>query len=249
MKSPLWKETESHVFRILRPDEAKLLMKSVTMALAPRYLQEKYSTYDMKVYVSCLLLTGMRYPELEYLQKNEGSYLRKEGHVYLPMAATGKDKRKNPSRYVRLSDAGREEIDKLWIARPMPEMYQLDQLLHKWAERAGFEKWRFNKTMKRTVKDDLGHVVFEEYESPKSGKILKRPKKERVPKVLITNGVVIRSFRKTWESWLIHSFPEHEGEIIDSQGHDDRTAIKHYRNLIFDQEDKANMRPFVGGYF
>ena len=60
-------------------------------------------------------------------------------------------------------------------------------------------------------------------------------------------GYVIKSFRKTWESWCITIYKENVYHIFLSQGHDELTALKHYLNLPFTQQDKQQMSKYVGG--
>lgn len=61
-------------------------------------------------------------------------------------------------------------------------------------------------------------------------------------------GLGPKTTRKTWESWLIFSYPEHWLQILLSQGHTSATSINHYLNLPFLEEDKEAMKPFVQGW-
>jgi len=63
-----------------------------------------------------------------------------------------------------------------------------------------------------------------------------------------TVGLCPKSFRKTWESWLVWYYPEKQLSIMQSQGHDSTTSIQHYLNLAFKEEDRIYMKEFVDGW-
>lgn len=57
-----------------------------------------------------------------------------------------------------------------------------------------------------------------------------------------------RSLRKTWESWLVVSFPDRLQEIVLSQGHTRDTALTHYFNIPFTEKDRQMMRKWIDGW-
>lgn len=57
-----------------------------------------------------------------------------------------------------------------------------------------------------------------------------------------------KTTRKTWESWLMVTYPERWMHILLSQGHTAGTSVMHYLNLGFWDEDKAAMKPYVEGW-
>lgn len=63
-----------------------------------------------------------------------------------------------------------------------------------------------------------------------------------------SKGVCSKSFRKTWESWLVYYYPYLQMSIMMSQGHTSTTSITHYLNLAFTEEDKIYMREFVDNW-
>lgn len=63
-----------------------------------------------------------------------------------------------------------------------------------------------------------------------------------------TQGLCVKSFRKTWESFLTFYYPEKQTLICMSQGHSSITAVKHYLNMRFDERDKLEMRSLVEGW-
>lgn len=62
-------------------------------------------------------------------------------------------------------------------------------------------------------------------------------------------GLSPKTTRKTYEAWLMKSFPERQIEIFMRQGHTSATSIRYYLNLPFTDEDKAGMEEWVRGVF
>lgn len=58
-------------------------------------------------------------------------------------------------------------------------------------------------------------------------------------------GLSAKTFRKTWESWLLFSNPERTMKIALSQGHTELTQLRHYANLPFLDKDKEDMKEWV----
>ena len=65
---------------------------------------------------------------------------------------------------------------------------------------------------------------------------------------LLIEGLSAKTFRKTWESWLLFSYPERAMDIALSQGHTELTQLRHYANLPFLDRDKEEMKEFVVGW-
>ena len=61
-------------------------------------------------------------------------------------------------------------------------------------------------------------------------------------------GLSAKSTRKTWESWLIVSYPDKALLIAMSQGHTQITAMNHYLNLPFSQEEIRRIRSYTEGW-
>jgi len=62
------------------------------------------------------------------------------------------------------------------------------------------------------------------------------------------HGACAKSTRKTWESWLVITYPSRVEEIFISQGHVEATALKHYLAFPFDAEDRKEMLYYVEGW-
>ena len=61
-------------------------------------------------------------------------------------------------------------------------------------------------------------------------------------------GLSVKTFRKTWESWLVASYPNAIPIIMMSQGHTDRVSIMHYLNIPFTQEERSEIRIRTAGW-
>ena len=61
-------------------------------------------------------------------------------------------------------------------------------------------------------------------------------------------GITPKMFRKTLVSWLVFCCPERLLEIMLSMGHTDNVSMKHYLGLPFRNEDKDEMRNYIGGW-
>ncbi|TMI07822.1 hypothetical protein E6H34_07055 [Candidatus Bathyarchaeota archaeon] len=61
-------------------------------------------------------------------------------------------------------------------------------------------------------------------------------------------GLGPKTLRKSWESWLVASYPERVLEAFLSQGHTQMTAPSHYLGLPFTQADKDAMLEYVSGW-
>jgi integrase len=167
---------------ILRPYEYKKIRNSVKR--------------DRQILLDTLLLTGMRYIELERLYANpswfDGSF------IHLPEFAQGKVKRKQKERWIRLSIMGKTML---------PQFFELNFI----PDRIAFDKWlSYN---------------FKEYPM-----------------------ICAKTFRKTWESWLLITYPHRSLEIALSQGHTQLTQLNYYANLPFTDQDKEDMKEFVMGW-
>lgn len=66
---------------------------------------------------------------------------------------------------------------------------------------------------------------------------------------LETEGLGPKTFRKTWESWLVCVYPERSLQIAQNQGHTTATSLMYYLNMPFSEEEKSQMKPFVDGMF
>ena len=73
---------------------------------------------------------------------------------------------------------------------------------------------------------------------------LKRSKLE-VPKDATLS---VKTFRKTYESWMVATYPESIPLIAMCQGHSEPTAMKYYLNIPFDKDEKKEIREHLVGW-
>jgi integrase len=180
------RSSEKFQVRILRPSEFEVLREAMDN--------------DTKRIATSLLLTGMRYAELQRFRVNpdwlDGKF------IYLPRGSMLKVKAKQKERAIRLSDMGRTLIaDFFQSSLPLPELAAFDM------------------------------------------KIMRLSRK-----MLEGNPVNNKTFRKTWESWLVFYYPDKSLQIALSQGHTTVTQYEHYLNMPFDEEDRKEMRKWVEGW-
>ena len=57
-----------------------------------------------------------------------------------------------------------------------------------------------------------------------------------------------KTTRKSWESWLVFTYENKTLQIFQSQGHTQMTALQHYLNMPFTDNDKLQMKEFVDGW-
>ncbi|KQC06931.1 MAG: hypothetical protein APR55_04440 [Methanolinea sp. SDB] len=74
--------------------------------------------------------------------------------------------------------------------------------------------------------------------------LIRGAKKAKLP----IHGITPKMTRKTWESWLVASYPSMTIQIALSQGHSDLTALKHYLNISFSSSEKEEMKKYVTGF-
>lgn len=184
--------------RILRPCEYKVLYDTIPKK-------------DYKTALNALLLSGMRYIEMQRFQQNpkwfDGDFIHLPAEAQKKIKKVSKSGRKprtQQPRDVKLNPLGKNVI--LYfidIKMRLPGWQSWKDNLRRWGEKAG----------------------------------LSDPKR-----------INVKTTRKTWESWLLATYPERITEITLSQGHDAITSIKHYINIAFTNDDKRDMEEFVGGW-
>ena len=174
--------------RILRPWEYKQLYNAVPKK-------------DFKTMLNALLLTGMRYVEMQRFQRNpewfDGEF------IHLPEEAILKHERKQAERDIILNPLGKNVVSYFVdVERKLPCWQTWKDNLRRWALMGKLEPTKIN----------------------------------------------VKTTRKTWESWLLASYPNRFTEITLSQGHTTVTSIKHYLNVAFTREDKRDMKDYTEGW-
>lgn len=63
-----------------------------------------------------------------------------------------------------------------------------------------------------------------------------------------TTGIEPKMARKTWESWLVATYPNATIYILASQGHILTTALQHYVGIGFSKEEIADIKQYTDGW-
>jgi hypothetical protein len=61
-------------------------------------------------------------------------------------------------------------------------------------------------------------------------------------------GLSVKSFRKTWESWLASTYPDIIEWICLSQGHTSRTSMAHYLGVPFTADERSHIYKYTVGW-
>ena len=263
-KVPLFDENNNYQkIRILRPKEAVALIDNVDVRDEKtwRYLQDRnISTKDVQAWLRFLLLSGCRFSEMVMVRKDPSLRLS-NGTIRIPNYFGGKEMRTLKARNILLSDMGRDMLDAFFSSAQIPAdpdenndgtkqvMRSLSSMLHVAGEKIGLESMTFNvKRMSPKIGDDGKRLKLKKL--TKDGREIEVYERKVAFDTITTNGCSIRSMRKSWESWLIHSFggEKLETQIFLSQGHTKQTAFRFYLNLGFDEEDIVDIRVCTKGY-
>lgn len=61
-------------------------------------------------------------------------------------------------------------------------------------------------------------------------------------------GITVRTSRKSLESWLLTAYPDRAAWIALSQGHTETTALRHYLNVSFTDQERNDILDEVKGW-
>jgi integrase len=109
------------------------------------------------------------------------------------------------------------------------------------------QRWVHLSSRGRAVVENV-HQILNGTKIPSESAISRYMKRCALKGGIDGNGMNMKMFRKTWESWLIASYPDRKEEVFLSQGHTSLTALQHYVNLPFTEEDKLKMREWTEGW-
>jgi len=174
---------------------------------------------ESEIQFKFLLLTGMRYVEAKRFQQNPNWF---DGNfIHLPKIAT---------------KTGRKDIT---LTKKKKEGEKVRK------PRSQLERWiRLNPLGKEITKS---FITLKKPLPTWQGWTSNLERWMRFAK-LDPVGMSPKTTRKTWESWLVFYYPDKLTNIVLSQGHTTTTAIQHYLNMPFIQEDRKLMREFVEGW-
>ena len=250
MKTPIWKTANRQATRILRYDEVVRLLSNLELEPKGSWTRKiTASKGTVQVWLQALLFTGMRFHELAILHSHP-ELLQDDGTIILEKNTfydVGKKKQTLRERVVYLSDMGLEIINKFFGVLPLHsdpgEAYRyLDSVLVATGKALEYPERRITFKENRTI----GIT-----ETENDGKKKRVKQTTPVERTLVTNGLSVRVFRKTWNSWLVNYFKNdvHSLMIAEmSMGHTDQTALKHYLTLQFDADDMKDIEKAVKGF-
>jgi len=175
---------------------------------------------EFKTMIQAMLYTGMRYIELKRFQQHPEWF---DGDfIHLPCEASKKVKRKQQERWVRLNNQGRMIIQYFMkYKKPLPSYQSMSQNLSCWALRAGFPEAHIKKI---------------------------KLKNGEIKKLYVCPGLSVKTFRKSWESWLMFCHPQQIAMITLSQGHTTLTSLQHYVNMPFTESDRNEILQYIQGW-
>lgn len=248
----LMSESEGQIVRVLRASEMEALLNAVDINdehgnKSRKWLRQRnVTTEDVKSWFKFALFTGTRFGEAIVVHRDP-SLLFNPYTIRIPNYPGAKRKRKTTFRNISLSYKGREFIPEFFDAVQLPSddekqvrqtLTSLSLILHGAADRINLDSYDFDIQIADgpVYTDDKG-----------------KQRKEKTVHRLNTNGVTFRSFRKTWESWLVLTFANDylsHVKIAKGQGHDIETSMDFYTKILsgFDRDDRKEVIPWVDGY-
>ena len=238
-KTPIWEAKYSQLIRILRYSEMKALFGSLDVEDQGRFrVNLGISSDDLALWLQALLFTGMRLSELwkfrehpELLQRNNTILLARE--IFYD---SGKKKQTAQERVVQLSDMGIKVVNAFLQSARMPRMpftttaTAIDHILEQTALKLRFQTRVFKYRQRERLPSGKFAYTYRDHE---------------------TTGIRIRSFRKSWDSWLVNTFgsdPMRMDMIMLSQGHNHATSLSHYLTFGLDYDDKQDIKKAMKGY-
>jgi len=248
-KTPIWFTKRAQCTRILRYSEAKAIISAIRNERNTDNPWE--DTLDVprsviQIWLQALLVTGMRMSELWILHEHpelwqdNGAILLERDKFY----DVGKKKQRTMERTVYLSDMGIPIMERFYKVPMLADDFKtanraLGSMLHN----AG----KAIKLPERTFIRRINSREAVQIDGKTEWKITGNKDSQQ-----ITNGVMVRSFRKTWDSWLVNAYHQSSPTFLmlieRSIGHSIQTAMKDYLTFNFDQEDLGDIKKAVKGF-
>ncbi len=248
--------------RILRVSEARELIRNINAKDQGIFRRMEISSGDARMWFQAMLFTGMRTSELIKLKQNPTDrngipLFQRNGTIRLDKEIfydTGKRRQVARERIVIMSGQGRAIMHRFMSETGMPKMIYdktltaaemssvFGAMLKASADRIGLELRPFGRTVNKTLKDGYGSIVYDNDGGKQTQRVV-------VPQD--TTGVVLRSFRASWESWLVSTRGKDELALINictSIGHTRATALEYYLASQFDADDMRDMLTVTEGF-
>ena len=249
-KTPIWKIATKQATRILRYKEVIEILRNLELEPEGAWTYNlPVSKGTVQIWLQALLVTGMRHSELHILHdhpelfQDDGTILLDKNVFY----DVGKQKQTLVERVIYLSDTGMkimpEFFDVPMISPDPKKAYNyLDTVLVATGKKLGYPE----RTIQFKEKQTIG-IEQVEVNGIKQLRRITSP----VEKTVTTNGLSVRVFRKTWNSWLVNYFKNDNNALTIaemSMGHTDQIALQHYLSLQFDEDDTKDIERAVKGF-
>ena len=216
--------------KVVKDEKGKLKFKVTskniwrTLVFRPGEYKEvtKRCDRNYKIIFDVLLYTGMRYEEIMRLRQHEEWFDPDNRKIFLPPEAQKKVKRAMLPRTISLSYQGKSAVENLFDIR-LPMTSVIDQYIYR----------------------NFGMIC------PSQIIELSVPKKTRWGTEIThytNHPFSLKSFRKTYESWLLTYYTNREMAVAQSQGHNTFTQFDHYLVSSFTERDRLEMKEFVEGW-
>lgn len=209
--------------RVLTPAEYEGLLKVITKD-------------SLKKLVRVLLLTGMRYQEVLRLKSNcKGCFQPDRKVIHFK---SGKKAAANSERYIHLTREGVEAVEAFLSDEraTYPGTQGMTINLMRWGQLAGL-----------VASPELEGEIYQGKKDSKTGEVAPVGYNEGLERKNVW-GLSVKSFRKSWESWLAVTYPERLELIAASQGHLTGTALAHYLAVPFSPAEKEQIRTYTAGW-
>ena len=265
------KELHSLIDNVSIKDETAWTKGRDTQSLTEAGFTDK----DIRIWLYFYLYSGVRFSEgifiHNYRDANNKTLYQDNGTLWMPRHKS-KGKLSIVTRTIFFSYNGRKIIEDFFNAPNLPStdanqvqatLTSITQMMHTAGKRIGLPESTLTVSKKITLKDQDGNPIKEmvpsnNFTMNKDGtysKIMKeRIKTKTIEEQVTTNGCAFRSLRKTWESWLTSSLstlgtdPLMKDRILNSQGHTENVAKKHYLEISFDKEDLEDIAKEIEGF-
>lgn len=266
-KDGIYKVSSGQLKRILRPKEYEAIRHNINPDAQGFFKKFETTKGNMQRWLNFLLFSGMRFSEAYRFKLNDGMYNGKplfnpERHsLWMPkdlFGDVGKQKVVNAERVLWLSNDGVYYTKRFLEHASIPLSRHtrmridirnfelvLNAMLKDSADMIGLPKRTFTITRKEKIKDMWGNPVMDENGKPKYRKV-------NVPLREETSGVITRSLRATWESYLTAMYMHDPLAVLNitaSMGHTVETSQAYYViSGQFDSDDLKDIELFTRGW-
>lgn len=219
--------------RILTPDEYEKIISVITKL-------------SLRLLVQVMLFTGMRYQEILRL-KNSPEWFSPGRKIIT--VTSGKKTASENERYVHLTDAGVQAVQ-MFLADTRTKYPSASGMTHNlisWGTMAGISS--SGKLTGQVYHQERYEDVIDKETKQKTGevKLVTAGKNEGTERKNIY-GLSVKSFRKSWESWLAVTHQDKLELIVLSQGHLTTTSLKHYLAVPFSPDEIEHIRKYTDGW-